>query len=96
MELRNHGKSTDRLLRAECATADRVELRAQSDGPAVAGLELGPTARIDLARDGIHIRLIGLRRSLITYDTIPVTLVFAKGGTIWIDVLVEEAIEAAK
>jgi len=96
MEIKNKGALPDRLISAACSLAERVELRSQLDGPPAPWLDIAPKGAIELGRNGTHIRLIGLKKSLLTYDTIPVTLVFAKGGTIKIDVLVEEAIGTAK
>ena len=50
--------------------------------PAKTTVELGPRRN--------HIRLQGLKRPLIAYDTLPITLILEKSGRVRIDVLVEE------
>lgn len=82
----------DKLLLAQSKLAASTEIRDQIGArvPHLAIPGLGTTA---LGRGRSHLRLIGLKKALVAYDTIPVTLVFERGGRIGVDVLVEETIE---
>jgi copper(I)-binding protein len=97
MDIKNAGREPDRLLGASSTIAHRVEIRAApdqsrgADKRSSAVIEIGPASRLDLTAKGLHLRLIGLKKSLTAYDTLPVTLVFEKAGRLKIDVLVEEA-----
>lgn len=96
MEVKLSGRQGDRLISAESAIAERVEIRSGPDTPAPVGLALAPSKPVYLKRNGPHIRLIGLRKALVAYDTLPVTLVFRNAGRINVDVLVEESTAARK
>ncbi len=52
-------------------------------------LDIAPGATIELKPSGMHMMLIGLRRPLLAEDMIPVTLTFADGGSVAIEVYVE-------
>lgn len=88
MDIKNAGASADRLVSATSAIAERVEL---ATGSAAKAIEVAPRGRVDLTAKTQHLRLVGLKKSLAAYDTLPVTLVFERAGRIRIDVLVEEA-----
>ena len=83
----------DKLLRAETTVATSVEIRDQT-GAVVSSLAIPGKGTLTLGRKGAHVRLVGLKKALVAYDTLPVTLVFELGGRIAVDVLVEEPIEA--
>lgn len=87
MDIKSSGAETDRLVGATSPIAERVEIRAAGGGTAI---EVAPRGRVDLTAKTQHLRLIGLKKSLTAYDTLPVTLVFQRAGRIKIDVLVEE------
>lgn len=95
MTIVNTGKQPDRLLRAETPMATQVTLHVAgpSGGPAevnATALELTPGARLALGPKGAKLRLHGLKRVPVAWDTFPMTLVFEKAGRIKVDVLVEE------
>ncbi|MFM2422423.1 MAG: hypothetical protein RL291_953 [Pseudomonadota bacterium] len=93
MDIKSKAARGDRLLRAESAVAASVEIRDQQGG-VLSSLPIPGMSTVSLGRSGAHIRLIGLRKTLIVYDTLPMTLVFERGGRIAVDILVEEPIEA--
>jgi periplasmic copper chaperone A len=88
MDIKNAGASADRLVGATSAIAERVEL---ATGSAAKAIEVAPRGRVDLTAKTQHLRLVGLKKRLTAYDTLPVTLVFERAGRIRIDVLVEES-----
>ena len=92
MDIKNSGAEADRLLSATSAIAERVELRTAAEA-LPKGIEIAPRGRVDLTAKTQHVRLIGLKKGLTAYDTLPVTLVFQRAGRIKIDVLVEETSE---
>lgn len=95
MDIKNSGGESDRLVSASSAIAQRVEIRT-STKPLPRGIEIASRGRVDLSAKTQHLRLIGLKKELTAYDTLPVTLVFQRAGRINIDVLVEETSEAQK
>lgn len=93
MDIKSTVARGDKLLRAESKVASSVEIRDQA-GVSVSSLAIPGKTTLTLGRKGAHLRLVGLKKTLIPYDTLPMTLVFERGGRIAIDVLVEEPIEA--
>ncbi len=94
LQIRNGGDA-DELLRAESDVAARVELHEMkmADGvmqmKAVKGVALPAGAEVKLAPGGYHVMLIDLKRPLKEGETFPMTLVFAKSGTVRVDVQIE-------
>ena len=82
----------DKLLRAESKLAASIEVRDQG-GAQVPFLVIPGMSRTTLGRNSPHLRLISLKKALVAYDTIPVSLVFERSGRIVVDVLVEETVE---
>ncbi len=80
----------DRVLGAEGRVATSMRLHDQS-GATQTALSIPGNGALTLGRTGYCLRLIGLRKPLIPYDTLPVTLVFERAGRISIDILVEES-----
>lgn len=99
MSIRNFGKADERLIGAHSAIADKVEIRlAGSETPVKSDSRTSRIAvpsqhEVHLKPSAAHVRLIGLRKRLVTYDTLPITLHFEKAGSVDVDVLVEEALE---
>ena len=90
MDIKNAGADPDRLVGATSMVAERVEVHTGSGAKAI---EVAPRGRVDLTANSQHLRLVGLKKALTAYDTLPVTLVFERAGRIRIDVLVEESSE---
>lgn len=101
LSIRNSGKQAERLQYAISPIADSVELRPDPANGAIRPgaaltIEIKPGQEVHLRPSGAHVRLIGLKKSLTPYDTLPVTLVFERAGRIAVDVLVEEATPTEK
>lgn len=92
MDIKNSGTVADRLVGVTSPIADRVEIRIAAGGQAKS-IEIGPRGRVELTAKSQHLRLVGLKKELTAYDTLPMTLVFQRAGRINIDVLVEETRE---
>jgi periplasmic copper chaperone A len=85
-----------RLVGAETAVADKVEVHAMSmEGgvmrmrPLEGGLEVPPGGEVELKPGGMHLMLIGLKRALVEGETAPLTLVFDGGVRIEVGLKVE-------
>jgi copper(I)-binding protein len=82
LHLRNLGRDLDRLLEAGSSAAERVEIHESVlDGDVmrmhrVDGVDLPPGETVVLAPGGLHIMLLDLRHSLLTGDTLALTLTF--------------------
>ena len=80
--LRNEGRGEDRLLGGETPVAGRVEIHeTRTEGDVarmrrVDGVPLPPDSAVELSPGGLHIMLIGLRRTLREGDEFDLTLVF--------------------
>lgn len=87
--IENKGTEPDRLVAAASADAERGELHEMSmEGgimrmrPLAKPLEIPPGGRLVLADSGVHVMLIGLKRRPPAGDKLPLTLTFAKAGTV--------------
>ena len=97
MVLENHSAEEDRLISATSDVAARVELHThKQDANGVMqmlevaeGFAIPGGASHALARGGDHVMLMGLTRSLNHGDSFPLTLTFARGEVITIDVTVD-------
>ena len=102
MAIRNKGRQIERLIGARSSVAETVEIRGvaspqvKGKAPSAPHIAIAPGKEIDLRSSGMHVRLIGLKKALTAYDTLLVTLVFERAGSVDIDVLVEEVIEREK
>lgn len=95
MTIRNTGRQSERLQSATSAVAERVEFRRAaadpgSPRPVSKFIEIKPGQEVHLRPSAGHVRLIGLKKALSAYDTLPLTLVFLRAGPVQVDVLVEE------
>jgi copper(I)-binding protein len=89
LTIRNAGRTEDRLVAATSPRAARVEIHtmALEDGimrmrPLPNGLAIAAQAQAKLAPGGDHIMLIGLKAPLKQGERVPVTLRFARAGTV--------------
>lgn len=94
-EIRNPGES-DRLLRAESEAAQQVMLhRTVIDEAGTASMEMQAEVEIPAGEaivfepGGLHVMLIGLRRTLEVGDRLMLTLRFERGGEVSLQVPVE-------
>jgi copper(I)-binding protein len=100
MTLRNKGRQTERLIGATSVIAERVEIVVPNaegtrvdPGSTKTRIEIRAGAEVELRASAAHVRLVGLKKELAAYDTLPMTLSFERAGRLEIDVMVEEVIE---
>jgi copper(I)-binding protein len=90
------GDRPDRLLAAETAAAERVELRTDwlegcfVHSRPVPAIELASGKRTALDPGGPHLRLLGLRQKLVAGATVALRLTFEHAGTVDVAVPVRE------
>lgn len=91
----NKGAEADRLIGAECAIAERVELhRSGMEGgmmrmTPVEAIEVPAGGKVALEPGGYHLMLLGLKQPLSAGTKVPLTLVFEKAGRVAVEVSVE-------
>lgn len=97
LTIENKGRDADRLLGAESAVADAVELHsaAMEGGMATMqalkeGVAIPARGSLELEPGGLHIMLIRLNRHLDEGDSFKVNLLFENAGKIEIESLVAE------
>lgn len=102
MVLANRGPKADTLTAVETPVAARVDIHRSSMSGGVmrmervgSGLALAPGASVSFAPGGGHLMLVGLKRALRAGDRVPMTLVFASGARLGIEVAVRAAPPAA-
>jgi copper(I)-binding protein len=92
MNIRNVGQQADRLLEARTTAAEVVEthISEERDGVMVMskldGIDIPARSITELKPGGLHIMLINLKQDLVEGDTIPLTLIFEKTGTVELSV----------
>jgi len=88
LTIRNAGQARDQLVAAKSAAAQSVEIHSmQMEGNlmkmrAVRALDIPAGGEVTLGSGGYHVMLVGLSRPLAVGDEVPVTLTFAKAGSI--------------
>jgi copper(I)-binding protein len=95
--IRNTGAQDDRLIAAEAAIAQRVELHTHvmtGDGimqmrEVEDGFAIPAGGEHRLARGGDHVMLMGLTAPLLDGDSVPVTLIFQNAGPVAVDIPVD-------
>jgi copper(I)-binding protein len=97
LKLDNQGKTADRLLAVSTPRAASAELHQHLNDHGVMrmravpeGVELPPGRSVTLAPGGLHIMLMGLTAPLKGGERFPLTLRFARAGTIEVEVKIEE------
>lgn len=107
MTLRNSGTRPEHLIGVRSGIAERAVILSGAAGNGTDGamkgakgpamqIEIKPGQEVHLKASAAHVRLIGLKKALTAYDTLPVTLLFENAGRLDIDVMVEEIVEAPK
>jgi hypothetical protein len=95
LSVENRGDRTDRLLTVSTPVAGTAELHQMVMDAgvmrmrAVAGLDVKPGDRLVLKPGAYHVMLTDLKRPLQAGETFPLTLRFAKAGSIEVSVEVE-------
>lgn len=89
LTIENEGPEADRLVSASSPSAADVhihEMAMEGDvmkmRPLVDGLELPPGETVVLSPGGLHLMFTGLKQAFVEGETVPVTLVFEKAGTV--------------
>ncbi len=99
-EVRNDGRSADRLLRVASPVGAAAELHTMShEGTmmkmrAVASLDIPAGGALTLAPGGNHVMLLDIRQPLRAGETVPLMLTFERAGTVEITARVEPIKEA--
>jgi periplasmic copper chaperone A len=97
LSLENTGSEADSLVSASSPAAGKTQVHKTSNEGGVMkmrpaeGVELAPGTTVEFKPGGYHIMLLDLKRQLAEGQTVPLTLTFAKAGTIQIDARVEKA-----
>jgi copper(I)-binding protein len=96
LSLENTGSEADTLVSANSPAAGKTQFhRTIDEGGAMKmrpaeGVELAPGATVEFKPGGYHIMLLDLKQRLAEGQNVPLTLTFAKAGTIQVDVRVEK------
>ena len=94
LTIENHGYDNDELIGAASPIAASTELhtmRMQGDVMrmrAVTSIGIPAGSTMSLAPDGYHVMFVGLKKPLVAGEVVPLTLKFAKAGTIDVVVVV--------
>ena len=95
--LTNKGNAPDTLVSASSPVAGKTQIHQTTDEGGVmkmhevaGGIELAPGATVALKPGGYHVMLIDLKQKLDEGRHIPLTLTFAKAGSIDVEVDVEK------
>lgn len=99
MVVKNSGATDDALVGAESPVAARAELHTHiKDGEVmrmrqVSSIDVPAGGTVSLQPGGLHIMLIDLKQPLRQGETFPLSLTFAKAGTLAVDVPVKSPAE---
>ena len=95
LKVTNTGTKPLQLTGGSTPVAQRVEIHSMSmDGGVmkmrpVPGIDIAPGATVELKAGGMHLMLIGLNKALMQEDLVPLTLTFADGSKIDVELYVE-------
>lgn len=92
MTIRNIGPRNDALVLARMPSGEKVEV-VTAPGQGGSGIAVPRGGEVDLHKAAAHLRIRGLKGSLVTHATFPLTLVFKHAGAIKVDVMVEETVK---
>jgi hypothetical protein len=96
MIVMNHGAADDDLTGLSTPIADKAEMHRTMDMngmshmEAVADLPVKAMNAVTFAPGGLHVMLTGLKQPLKAGDSFPLTLTFAKAGTVTVTVSVQQ------
>ena len=97
LEIRNNGRTADRLVGAVSPVAERVELHLTThDGEVMKmreaqRLDVPARQRLALRPGGPHLMLVGLKKPLAKGDRVPLTLRFERAGELTIELELQAA-----
>jgi periplasmic copper chaperone A len=95
VKITNTGKTPLRLVGGSTPAAARVEIHEMSmdDGVMrmrpVPGVDIASGASVEFKAGGLHLMLVGLNKKLMQEDLVPLTLNFADGAKVLIELYVE-------
>ncbi len=97
LTLSNRGPAADRLVAAQAAVSEAVEIhetRMEGDvmmmRQVTGGIEIPAGGQVDLKPGGYHIMLIGLTQDLVAGERFPVTLQFANAAPLTVEAEVRQ------
>jgi periplasmic copper chaperone A len=97
MVLANGGAAADRLIAAQADVSKAIEIHeTRMEGDVMrmkeveGGIEVPAGGQVELRPGGLHVMLIGLTRELSVGDKFPLTLQFASGTTLAVEVEVRQ------
>lgn len=88
MDVHNMGEKADRIVSANSAMAEKVELHTHmmENGVAkmrrVEAIDVPAKAHVPLKTGGLHLMIFGLKHKLKAGDKLPLTVVFEKAGSV--------------
>ncbi len=98
LSLDNTGGEADSLVSAASSAAGKTQIHETTNDGGVmkmrrveGGVAIAPGATVSFKPGGYHIMLLGLKQRLEEGQHIPLTLTFAKAGTVDVEVYVEKA-----
>ncbi len=97
LEIRNNGRTADRLVGAVSPVAERVELHLTTRNGEVMKmreaqrLDVPARQRLALRPGGPHLMLVGRKKPLAKGDRVPLTLRFERAGELTIELEVQAA-----
>jgi copper(I)-binding protein len=99
MTIVNGGTEADRLLKVSSAVSDMVQIHemkvedgVMKMGEIPGGIEVAPSATVELKPGGLHVMFMGIKAQLKEGESVKAVLTFEKAG----DVEVEFKVESAK
>jgi len=102
LTLENTAGDSDRLIRASTPAAENTQIHESTmDGGVMkmreveGGVALAPGENVSFKPGGYHIMLFGLKHKLNEGEHVPLTLTFAKAGSIDVEVYVEKSPSSA-
>jgi copper(I)-binding protein len=97
LSIKNGGKDADKIVSVESPVAGKTGIHETLDEngvmkmrPVQDGVEIKPGASQEFKPGGYHIMLFDLKKRLQEGETVPLTMTFAKAGSINVDVKVEK------
>lgn len=88
LALVDRGAEPDRLVAVTSSAASDVRL-CDAEHAEASGIDLEPGRPIALKPGRMHIHVEGLQTNLATHSKMPLTLTFARAGTVEVQVLIE-------
>jgi copper(I)-binding protein len=95
--VKNTGSADDTLKSLSTPVAKKADIHKNTTDeygvmrmrPVEGGLNVPAGGSVDLNPGGYHVMMTGLKQKLVTGQTVPLTLTFAKAGDVTVDVQIE-------